>query len=833
MEVFNLDGKWVLTEKGSSKLGEIQASVPGCVHGDLLAAGKIEDPFYRDNELKVAWISQADWIYRREFTLSDDLLKRDRVLLHCDGLDTLGVIKINGTLVGQTDNMFRTWEFDIKKFLHAGVNSIEIEFASAEKYAVKRQAEHPIPDWFGIWQMGISGRAWIRKEQCNFGWDWSLSITTAGIWRSISIVAFDTARLSDVLIRQDHSRAPQKVVLNIETSVETTKANAKLSGIVRIKHQGSQVAQAQLKNHGEKFTAQIELENPKLWWPNGMGAQPLYSVEVELLDEQGKTLDKSTKRIGLRTIELVRENDQWGQSFYFKANGVPFFVKGSNWIPADAILSRMTRERYFNWIADAAAVHINMLRAWGGGIYEDDAFYDACDEMGVCIWQDFAFGCSTYPTFDDDFMKTCKAEFEDNIRRMRNHPCIALWVGNNELEQGLVADTWTKTAMSWADYDKLYNDLLPSVMKRLNPDAIYWPGSPHNPINRKDFNCPTAGDAHLWQVWHGRQPFEWYQTCEHRFNSEFGFQSMPEPRTIESFTLPKDRNLTSWVMERHQRSPIGNSAIMQSMMDWFLIPTTFDNTAWVSQILHGVAMKFGVEHWRRSMPRGMGTMYWQFNDCWPGMSWASVDYFGRWKATHYMAKKFYSTILISGLPDATKKTAEIHVTSDLQVPCEGTISWTLTDLDGKTITSGELTKTFAANTNTPITTLNLEKELRQYDPREVMLWLKLTVAGKEVSENLLLFVRPKHMELRNPNIRMTLSTTDNRNFTASLEAEKPALWAWISKRGTDAKFSDNFFAIRPGEKKTVNIKTSELMDVHTLAEELSVQSLFDTYTTTI
>jgi beta-mannosidase len=562
-----------------------------------------------------------------------------------------------------------------------------------------------------------------------------------------------------------------------------------------------------------------------------MGAQPLYNVELELLDAQGITLDKTTKRIGLRTIELVRENDQWGQSFYFKANGVPFFVKGSNWIPADAILSRMTRERYFNLIADAAAVHINMLRAWGGGIYEDDAFYDACDEMGICIWQDFAFGCSTYPTFDDDFMKTCKAEFEDNIRRMRNHPCIAIWVGNNELEQGLVADTWTKTAMSWVDYDKLFNDLLPSLMKRLNPDAIYWPGSPHNPLNRKDFNCPTAGDAHLWQVWHGRQPFEWYQTCEHRFNSEFGFQSMPEPKTIDSFTLPQDRNLTSWVMERHQRSLIGNSAIMQAMMDWFLIPGTFENTAWVSQILHGGAIKYAVEHWRRSMPRGMGTMYWQFNDCWPGLSWSSVDYFGRWKATHYMARKFYSPILVSGLPDATRKTAEIHVSSDLQVPCEGTISWTLTDLDGETITSGELTQTVGANTNTPISTLNFEKELSQYDPRSVMLWLKLTVDGKEVSDNLLLFARPKHMELRQPNIRMTLSTTDNRNFTAVLEAGKPALWVWISKRGTDAKFSDNFFAMRPGETKMVNIRTSEMMDVQSLTKELGVQSLFDTYLT--
>jgi beta-mannosidase len=831
METFDLNGEWILNKKGDSGFENVRATVPGCVHGDLLNAGKIENPYYRDNEIKVSWISQADWIYRREFNVPENLLKRQQVMLNCQGLDTLATIKINGTLVGKADNMFRVWEFDVKNILKAGNNTIEIEFDSAEKYVQKRQEEHPLPDWHGCWQVGIKGRAWIRKEQCNFGWDWSLSLTTAGIWRSISLVAFDTGRITDVLIRQDHSQAPKKVKLDVQTTVETPQTGTKLGGTVRVHHQGALVAQGQLKTQGTSLTAELELENPKLWWPNGMGSQPLYTVEVELTDSQGNLLDKTTRRIGLRTIQLVRENDQWGQSFYFKANGVPFFVKGSNWIPADAILSKMTRERYFALLADTAAVHINMLRAWGGGIYEDDAFYEACDELGICIWQDFAFGCSTYPSFDAEFMINCKAEFEDNLRRMRHHASIAIWVGNNELEQGLVADTWTPTAMSWADYDKLFNDLIPSVMKRLNPDAEYWPGSPHNPINRKDFNSPVAGDAHLWQVWHGRQPFEWYQSCHHRFNSEFGFQSMPEPKTIESFTLPQDRNLTSWVMERHQRSPIGNSAIVQAMMDWFHMPNSFDNMAWLSQILHGMAMKYGVEHWRRSMPRGMGTMYWQLNDCWPVVSWASIDYYGRWKATHYMAKKFYSPLLISGLPDADKKTAEIHVTSDLQAPCEGTIIWELTDLDGKTINSGKLTKTFGPITSTLATTLNLQKELTDHDPRTVFLWLKLTVADREVSENLLLFSRPKHMELRRSNIRWSLSTKDNQTFTATLETDKPALWVWMAKKGTDAKFSDNFFSLKPGDKKTVEIRTKELVDVHNLTEELSVQSLFDTYTT--
>lgn len=835
MKILDLNGQWLLSQKNDTTFANIPATVPGCAHGDLLNTGKIEDPYYRDNELKVAWISQADWIYERKFTVSDDLLKHERVLLHCNGLDTLATIKINDTLVANTDNMFRTWEFDIKNVLRIGENTIQIEFASAEKYVLKRQQEHPIPDWHGTWQVGIKGRAWIRKEQCNFGWDWGPCLTTVGIWRPISIIAFNTGRISDVLIRQDHTHAPQKVALNVETTVETTPVGetSKPSAVVRIHHQGQLVAQTQLQNQGPKLSTTVELENPKLWWPNGMGDQPLYTVEVELLDPQGKTLDKSTKRIGLRTIQLVRENDQWGQSFYFKANGVPFFVKGSNWIPADAILSKMTRQRYFSLIADAAAVHINMLRGWGGGLYEDDAFYDACDEMGICIWQDFAFGCSTYPSFDNDFMKNCETEFEDNIRRLRHHACIAIWVGNNELEQGLVADTWTQSAMSWEDYDKLFNNLIPSVMKRLNPDALYWPGSPHNPIDRKDFNSPTAGDAHLWQVWHGRQPFEWYQTCQHRFNSEFGFQSLPEPKTIESFTLPEDRNLCSWVMERHQRSPIGNSAIIQAMMDWFQMPNSFENMSWLSQILHGLAMKFGVEHWRRSMPRGMGTMYWQLNDCWPVVSWSSIDYFGRWKATHYMARNFYSPILISGLPDADKKTAEIHVTSDLQTPCEGIVSWTLTDLDGQTLNSGELTQVFAPIANTPVTTLNLEKELTQHDPKTLLLWLKLKIAGKEVSENLLLFARPKHLELKRPNIRMSLSTTDNRTFTATLETDKPALWVWITKQGTDAKFSDNFFALKPGDTKTLKIQTNELIDPHTLSEELSVQSLIDTYTTSV
>ncbi len=824
MHNLTLNGVWRVTQAGLS--GTIPAQVPGCIHTDLLAAGKIPDPFYRDNETAVQWVGETGWVYTREFQVPAATLRCDRVLLRCEGLDTLATVRVNGRKVGRADNMYRTWEFDVKRALKAGRNRIEVTFDSVIPEIARRQKTHNVPSWGGPKE--VKGRAWVRKEPCNFGWDWGPILVTCGIWRTMSLVAFNAARLTGVQIRQTHE--DDRVLLHVRPEIDRRGASV-VKATVRVRLEGALVAEV-TRDCRPAGTAPFELrvENPKLWWPNGLGEQPLYTVDVELLDERGAVLDTLSRRVGLRTLRLDRHPDAWGESFQFVVNGVPFFAKGGNWIPADAFASRISWDDYARLLNDVADANMNMLRVWGGGIYESDVFYDLCDELGICVWQDFMFACSTYPAFDKAFMANVKAEAEDNVRRIRHHACVALWCGNNELEQGLVGDTWNEGRMSWADYGKLFDRLLPGVIAALDPDRDYWPCSPHSPHgDRKDHSNPKWGDAHLWDVWHGRKPFEWYRTCEHRFNSEFGFQSFPEPKTVEGYTAPQDRNVTTHVMEHHQRSGIGNTVIMQYMLDWFRLPGAFDHTLWLSQILQGMAMKYAVEHWRRAMPRGMGTLYWQINDCWPVASWASIDYHGRWKALHYMARKFYAPVSISALEDAQAGTVQLHVTNDLREPARGKVTWVATDVMGKTLAKGAKAIEAGALGNTLAETVDLGRVLAKHGPRDIIVWVDLWMGGVRRSSNLALFARPKHLELANPKIGLTVKDLKDGSFVVTLAAHTPALWAWLELDGADARFSDNFLHLLPGRPESVIVTPARPMPLARLKKALKVQSLFDTY----
>jgi beta-mannosidase len=824
MQIVDLGGQWQVAQAGESEA--IPARVPGCIHLDLLAAGLIDDPFYRDNEDHLQWIGQVQWLYTRTITADAALQAHDRVLLHCDGLDTLATLTLNGVEIGRTDNMYRTWEFDVKPHLIAGENTLTIRFASAERYCAERQAVRPVPGWHGPKEP--KGRAWLRKEPCNFGWDWGPVFVTCGVWRAISLMAFDTARLADVRLSQDHANAPAAVTLHAAIAAEAT-GTAALAARVVVTRDGAAVAETTVPLRENRADAALTIANPELWWPNNLGAQPLYDVAVTLLDAAGAALDTTTQRIGLRTLRLDRHPDAWGESFQFVVNGVPFFAKGANWIPADTFAPRVTRADYARLLDDTAAANMTMLRVWGGGIYEDDAFYELCDERGICIWQDFMFACSTYPAFDDVFLANVRAEAEDNVRRMRHHPCIAFWCGNNELEQGLVGPEWNDHQMSWADYGKLFDTLLPAVVAALDPERDYWPGSPHSPCGeRTDFNNSTCGDAHLWAVWHGRQPFEWYRTCEHRFNSEFGFQSFPEPRTVYGYTAPEDRNVTTWVMERHQRSGIGNTVIMQYMLDWFRLPTSFEDTLWLSQILQGMAMKYAVEHWRRAMPRGMGTLYWQLNDCWPVASWASIDSLGRWKALHYMARAFNAPLLISGVEDLAAGTVAVHVTNDRREARTATLTWTLTDAEGTPLADEAITIEAPALANTLVTTLDLSGYLETLGPRNAILWLELEADGEPRASNLVLFARPKHLELAEPGLLAEVEV-DGDAFTITLTTERAALWNWLELEEADARFSDNFVHLRPGVPVVIRMEPAQPMTLEEVEAQLVLNSLVDTY----
>jgi beta-mannosidase len=811
----DLGGAWQVVQEGSRD--PIPARVPGTVHTDLLAAGQIPDPFFRNNERAVQWISEANWIYSRSFDVPAETLSREHVLLRCEGLDTLATIKLNGAEIARTDNMFRTYEFDVKKHLKSGANQIEIRFDSVLPLIREKETFRKLPTW------AYPGAAYVRKEPCNFGWDWGPTLITCGIWRKIELVAFDATRLDDVAILQDHSQ-PGKVGLTVSAQADPAPPPG-TAAKVTVRLGANEIASSSSPVQNGKAKVELAVTNPKLWWPAGMGEQPQYDVTVELVDGAGHALDTTSRRIGLRTLRAVEKAGD--EPMHLVVNGIPFFAKGANWIPPDSFATRSTKESLRRFVADAVASNMNCLRFWGGGYYEDDALFDACDEMGICIWLDFKFGCTTYPAFDDAFLANVKAEARDNLKRLRHHPSIALWCGNNEIEAFRGKDEWTKDKMSAGDYYKLFRDLLGSQVRELSPQTDYVTGS------------PDCGDVHFWEVWHGGKPFEVYRNI-HGFVSEFGFQSFPEPKTVATFTDAADReSVYSPVMKYHMRSnrmfmnvpedgTIGTDKIMVIVKQYFRDPKDFDSTLWLSQITQAYGIKYGAEGWRREMPKSMGCVYWQYNDTWPSTSWSSVDYFGRWKALQYLAKRFYAPVLVSGVEDAKAGTVDVHVTSDRLADCKGQVSWTVTDVAGKPLQSGSKEVDIPARKSQPVQTVALGDLLKTRKPEDLLVWLKVVVDGTTESENLVTLTYPRAIELVDPQLTSQVVEHDGR-FKVILKAAHPALWTWLELDGVDARLSDNFVHVSQDHPVTIEVSPARPMSRDEFQKALRVRSLYDTY----
>ena len=851
MNILSLNGsEWKVSKKGNN--GLIPASVPGTIHEDLLNAEKIEDPFYRDNELNLMWIGETDWVYSRSFNVNNDILQKENILLKCHGLDTIATIYINGKKVGYTDNMFRQWNFDIKKYLKTGKNIIKIVFGSAIKYMDKRGKSK-------LTFLGHPGKCFIRKMQCNSGWDWGPQLVTCGIWQDIEIISWDTAKIKDALVQQKHSKNKADLSVTLETEGKKNGLKAEIS----IFYNDKKIKTEIISVKKIKETVEFHITNPKLWWPAGMGSQPLYNIRINLFGgspsgrsssggssspatfDTATLLDKKEFKIGLRTLELRREKDKWGESFEFVANGIPFYAKGANWIPEDAVYSRTTEDDYRRLLTDAKTANMNMIRVWGGGIYERDAFYDICDELGICIWQDFMFACSSYPYHEEEFAKNVDAELEDNIRKLRNRACLALWCGNNEIIMcGYIGNGgWPK--MTIKQFEALFVKKMQQLVNKFDPDRknSYWPTSPMSslqetyPKNYAHYTSdPTSGDEHMWDVWHGRKPFEFYRTSFHRFCSEFGFQSFTEPKTTDTFTLPQDKNVTSKIMEHHQRCGTANSLIIDYMLSWYRMPVGFDNTLWLSQIQQGLSIKYAVEHWRRNMGRCRGAIYWQLNDCWPVASWASIDYEGRWKALHYMAKNFYAPVLLSILEDSEKKTMEIHVSSDALKNQKGKVEWQAYNSKGDLLDSGKSDTEIKTNKSKCVKKLNFKIPPLKgdqggcYNAEEILFFAILKINGKVVSDNFASFAKPKHIELAKPEISTRISKLSNSNtFSIKLKSDKPALCVWLELKDTDAKLSDNFFNLSPEIEKEITINPAEKMTVKELKNILIVKSIWNTY----
>ena len=803
MKKLSLNGSWSLEISGIG-FGNVSAQVPGSVYHDLLQNGLMEDPFYRDNEMKALALMDNDFIYSRSFEVSGELLNSDAVLLRCEGLDTIATVRINGEVVGLANNMHRIWEFDVKKYLHPGENTISVRFASPTKY-IKEQYAKSVADGSSDAMVGFPH---IRKAHCMFGWDWGPRLPDAGIWRDIMILGVDVARIRDVHVLQHHEE--NKVTLEVNTHVTKLTGTAPVS--VTVTGPCGKIWTAE----GEK--AVIEIEEPQLWWPAGFGEQNLYTVSVKLGD-----LDAWERRIGLRTMTVTRKQDEWGESFAHCVNGIDIFAMGADYIPEDNLLSRVNPERTRRLLEDARAANMNCVRIWGGGYYPDDFFYDICDELGLLVWQDFMFACAVY-NLTEEFEENITAEFIDNVRRLRHHPSLALWCGNNEMEDFVDKGEWVACHKQKADYIKMYEYIIPKVLKDEDPQAFYWPASPSSGGSFDNPQDPNRGDVHYWMVWHGLLPFTDYRNHLFRYVSEFGFQSFPCMETIESYTEPEDRNVFSYVMEKHQRNASANGRIVSYLSQMYLYPREMTDLVYASQLLQAQAMQYGMEHWRRNRGRCMGAVVWQLNDCWPVASWASIDYYGRWKALHYYEKRFFAPVLIScheeGIlsqntnvnaePFALEKSAHLNVSNETLKDFRGTAKWSLRRPDASVIEEGEFPVSCPA-----LSAVWLPKQdFSGYGTYDCYYsYQLLDEMGCEVGQGSVLFCAPKHFNFIDPQLNAFVDG-DEIIVTASAYARSVEIMA-----GADVLLEDNYFDM-DGSVRRVKILRGEV-------DSVSVRSVYD------
>jgi beta-mannosidase len=673
----------------------LPAEVPGTVHTDLLKNDRILDPFYRTNEKQLQWIDKVDWQYQLEFEVDEAWLQNDAIDLQFDGLDTYADVSLNGELLFKADNFFVDWRESVKDKLKAGTNELSIYFHSPMRVGAKKLAEH------GYQLPAINDQAWngdmgdkqpsihTRKPGYHYGWDWGPRLTTSGIWRPIKLEMWNGARLVDVYYHQC-SLSDEVAELDAQFTIEAIQSG---TATVRIydgdKLLGDKVLT--LKAGEQEVVVPITINNPKRWWTWDLGEPHLYNLRAEL-EMGGKLTDISEKRLGLRTVRVVQEPDEKGSSFYFELNGVPLYAKGANYIPNDVFIPRVTDETYAAVLDSAVAANMNMIRVWGGGFYENKLFYDICDEQGLLVWQDFMFACSMYPG-NDEFLAKVRAEAEYNVRRLRQHPSIAMWCGNNEMDMAWAQHNenggwgWKEKYTAeqrktiWADYRAIFHELLPEAVEALSPGTFYWPSSPFNKEGSHAHYTTTNGDIHYWGVWHGEHPISAFYDHIGRFMSEYGFQSFPEFETIKRFTLPEDWDIESKVMLAHQRSTIGNVAIRNYMEQHYHVPESFEDMLYIGQVLQAEAIRTALEAHRTAKPYCMGTLYWQLNDCWPAATWAGLDYYLNWKAMHYFVRKAYEPVMLA----LRNKDGKVHLrlVSDRREAVDGQLKIQVIDFDGK------------------------------------------------------------------------------------------------------------------------------------------------------
>ncbi|MGV9004598.1 beta-mannosidase [Flavobacterium sp.] len=784
--------------KQENKENWLPAKIPGTVHTDLLANKAIEDPFFGTNEKQLQWIENENWNYKTSFIISKSELKFKNIELEFKGLDTYATVFLNGKPISEANNMFRTWKIPVKNYLIEGENNIEIKFKSA---VVKgKSAAQKLP-----YTLPGDEKVFTRKAQYQYGWDWGPRLVTSGIWKDVNLNFWKDVIIENVSYNQlklNDDNAILEFVTTIKADKEST-IQLKINEIIQTFN---------LKKGLNKIKMNYEIKNPKRWWTNGLGEAHLYPFEISLIAD--KMIISSKKlNIGLRTIELIQEKDKIGTSFYFKLNGIPVFMKGANYIPDDSFMPRISDSIYKARIKIAVDSNMNMLRVWGGGIYADDAFYDECDKNGMLVWQDFMFACSMYPG-DADFLANVKHEVIDNVTRLQNHPSLAIWCGNNENDEGWKNWGWQKqynyskadSTKIWNDYEKLFHQLIPKTLDSLSSKnkPIYWPSSPSIGWGKKE--SMTQGDSHYWGIWWGKEPFEVYKKKVGRFMSEHGFQGMPNLETLQKVVPQNDLNLTLEAIKNHQKHPTGYETINEYMARDYVIPKDFENYTYVSQLLQADGMKTAIEAHRRAKPYCMGTLYWQFNDCWPVTSWSSIDYYGNWKAFQYQVKRSFENLLIS--VNEESDFYKVYVVNDNLEKYSDKIVLELISFDGHSLWNSS--KDIHVDENSSLVVFEIPNaDFLNFDLQQAV----LKVQFRDAISNYF-FVKPKELKLTKPTIKITKID----DLTYEVSSDVLAKNAFLFSDET-THFNDNYFDILPSEKITIKLSKTAI--------QLKVKSLYD------
>ena len=805
MEKISLHDLWEM--KCESEEGWLTAKIPGGVFQTLLDHGRMEDPYYRDNELKALRLMDQNFVFKKHFDVPASIRKEAVIELVFYGIDTIADIFLNDVFLGHAENMHRTWTYSVKKWLKETDNELKVILYSPTKFVEEAYEKEPLEGS----EDAMRGFPHLRKAHCMFGWDWGPRLPDAGIFRDVELRGYHQGKIDSVYITQLHEEGCVALLNSLRIQKD--------GGMLETYHTSDKTYQSKISLWGPDgellyngdFKEKIEIKNPRLWWPNGYGEQTLYEIEVSLWQGEEK-LDTWKRRIGLRTMTVHREKDAYGESFAHEVNGVQIFAMGADYIPQDCILARITPERTRELLLQAKNAHFNCIRVWGGGYYPEDFFWDICDELGLIVWEDFMFACGVYD-LTEEFEENIRQEFIDNIKRIRHHACLGLWCGNNEMEMFMQNGRWGSNPYRKADYIKMYEYLLPKVLKEYDPNTFYWPASPSSGGSFDEPNAENRGDVHYWDVWHGNKPFTEYRKFHFRYVSEFGFQSFPGLKTCESFTRPEERNIFSYVMEKHQRNKTANGKIMNYMEQTFQYPGDFDTVLYASQLLQAEAIRYGVEHFRRYRGRCMGTIIWQLNDNWPVASWSSIDYYGRWKALHYYAKRFFAPLTISckeegiltqdtnpnAQPYEVKKSIQLCVCNETRKVQKVEAKWELRSADASIIRSGQEEVTVD-----PLSSKWLNEETMQdaglySDYVSYSLWQE----GKVIAEGSVIFCAPKYFQFKEPGLSFCIEGDEiivsTKAYAKSVE---------IRNKEEDLLLEDNYFDMNAGEKRVKILKGS-------------------------